>query len=129
MAKEDSKCGTDKATAILRKDQPSGIGNRSNLRDWSDYAKGNSFDPKDSKAQSRHDLSADGCKADFRGNWSDDWKQPQRKSEGRGWQNPINKAAVPNTYTTDKGSKRGDLSRGFTRNIRGFVAVGCSLGK
>jgi hypothetical protein len=27
--------------------------------------------------------SADGCKADLKGDWSDDWRQPQRKEEGK----------------------------------------------
>ena len=58
--------------------KPDGIGSKSNLKDWSDYAKRNSFDQKDLKAQSRHDLSADGCKADYKGDWSDKWQVPQR---------------------------------------------------
>ena len=89
----------------LRDGQPDGIGSRENLKDWTDYAEGNSFDQKASKAQSRHDLSADGCKADFKGDWSDDWKQPQRKSEGQGWAK-MDKVAADNTYNGKGGSKR-----------------------
>ena len=83
----------------LRDRQPDGIGCKSNLKDWSDRAKRNSFDQKASKAQSRHDLSADGCKADYKGDWSDkDWQVPQRNDlKARYWSDPINKAAVPNT--------------------------------
>ena len=55
----------------LRDGQPDGIGNRENLKAWSQRAKDNSFDQKDSKAQARHDLSADGCKSDNKGDWSD----------------------------------------------------------
>jgi len=36
----------------LRDGQPVGIGNKSNVKDWADYAKGNSFDQRQSKAQS-----------------------------------------------------------------------------
>ena len=35
-----------------------------------------------------------------------DQRQPQLQSERRGWQNPINTAAMPNSYTGKGGSKR-----------------------
>ena len=35
---------------------PRGLGTKANLRDWSDYARTNSFSQAGSKAQSRHDL-------------------------------------------------------------------------
>jgi len=35
-----------------------------------------------------------------------DWRQTQRKEEGRGWVEPINVAAKPNVYTGKGGSKR-----------------------
>jgi hypothetical protein len=82
----------EKSISMLRDGQPDGINNKSNLKDWSDYAKGNSFSQTASKAQSRHGLSADGCKAELKGDWSDDWQQPQKDSEGRGWRNPISQA-------------------------------------
>src|SRR5262245_39630200 len=68
----------------LRDGQPDGIGNKSNLKDWADYAKGNSFDQRQSKAQSKHDLDASNTK----GGESDEtglWEQPQRQAEGKGW--------------------------------------------
>jgi len=48
----------NKSIDKLRDGQPDGINNTSNLRAWADFAKGKSFDQSDSKAQSRHDLSA-----------------------------------------------------------------------
>jgi len=48
----------NKSIDKLRDGQPDGINNKSNLRAWADFAKGKSFDQSDSKAQSRHDLSA-----------------------------------------------------------------------
>src|SRR5262245_941911 len=46
----------------LRDGQPDGINNTSNLKDWADYAKGNSFNQRQSKAQSKHDLGASNTK-------------------------------------------------------------------
>jgi hypothetical protein len=41
----------DKSINLLRDGQPNGIGNKDNLRDWSNRAKGNSFDQRQSKAR------------------------------------------------------------------------------
>jgi len=37
--------------------------------------------------------------------WSDDWKQPQKDKEGRGWSD-IKVTTADNTYTGKSGSKR-----------------------
>jgi hypothetical protein len=33
-----------------------------------------------------------------------DWREPQKQSEGKCWRDPVNKAAVPNTWTGKGGS-------------------------
>ena len=107
MPKQEDKWGHEKSLEILRDGQPDGLGTKSNLRDWTDIAKRNSFSQAASKAQSRHSLSADGCKSDLKGDSSDDWRVPHRdNSKDRYWAEPINKAAVPNTYTRKGGSTR-----------------------
>jgi hypothetical protein len=93
----------NKAKDILRSDQPEGISNAANQKAWSDRAKSNSYG--NNKAQARDILSGVGVAKDAKGDWSDDWQQAQRKTEGRCFA-PINKAAVPNTYTTDKGGSK-----------------------
>ena len=70
----------------------SGIAKDSNLSKWADYAKGNSYGHN--KAQARAQLlrrSGDDEK------WSDDWQQPQKRQEGKGW-NISNDCAAGNTY-------------------------------
>lgn len=105
MAKEESKWGKNKATEMLRDGQPDGIGNKSNLKDWADYAKSNSYHAD--KAQLRHDIGTEGANADYRQGDVKHWKQPQRNdSKSRYWADPVNKAAVPNTTTGKGGSKR-----------------------
>ena len=49
---------------MLRDGPPDGIGNKSNLKDWADYAMGNSYMPD--KAQLRHDLGTEGANAIMR---------------------------------------------------------------
>ena len=62
----------------------SGFPTSNNLDKWASYAKQNSFDPKESRAQSKRDLSE--VKAGGRIN-SDDWQREPNKPyfEGRGW--------------------------------------------
>ena len=80
---------------------PDGIGNKSNLKDWADYAMGNSYMPD--KAQLRHDLGTEGANADYAAHDVEDWKQPQKQEEGRGW---AKASENDNTYTCKGGSKR-----------------------
>jgi hypothetical protein len=86
----------------LRDGQPDGIGNKSNLNDWADYAKRNSYHAD--KSQLRHDIGTERANADYAANDVEDWRQPQRKSEGRGWAEPVNPAAK--VYGGKGGSKR-----------------------
>ena len=82
----------------------SGINKQSNLDKWADYAKQNSYDGRECSKQSRHDLDASNIPEDSTGR---DMSVPrQRREEGRCFAE-INPAAKPNTYTTDKGTKRG----------------------
>lgn len=75
------------------------------VKEWSARAKSNSYTPD--RQAVRHSLGTEGANADYAAHDDKDWKQPQRKSEGRGFA-PINKAAVPNTYTTGKGGSKRD---------------------
>jgi hypothetical protein len=93
----------DKSIEKLRDGQPNGIGNKSNLRDWADCAKGNSCHAD--KAQLRHDIGTEGANADYAAHDVKDWKQPQRKEEGRGWAK-AKATTSDNTYTGPGGSKR-----------------------
>ncbi len=63
-----------------------------------------SFDQPASKAQFRHDLSGEGCAKDYAARDVKDWKQPQRKSEGRGYA-PMDAVTASHTYT-GKGGRR-----------------------
>ena len=57
MTNDTEKWGKDEAKKLAaRGDQPRGLGTKANLRDWSDYARTNSFSQAGTKAQSRHDL-------------------------------------------------------------------------
>ena len=106
----------DKHLDKLRDGQPDGIGNKSNLKAWSDYAKGNSYMPD--RAQLRHDIGTEVANADYRRGDDKDWKQPQRNdSESRYWSDPVNKAAMPNTYT-------GKGGLGGTRPFNQYPAIG-----
>jgi len=49
----------------------SGLPNNTNLDKWADYAKRGQL-----ARAGRHDAEND---------WSDDWQQPQKSEEGRGW--------------------------------------------
>jgi hypothetical protein len=54
MTNDTEKWGKDEAKKLpARGDQPRGLGTKANLRDWSDYARTNSFSQAGSKAQSR----------------------------------------------------------------------------
>jgi hypothetical protein len=84
--------------------QPKGRGTQSNISDWQDYAKRNSFDQSDSKAQSRKDPAP--VKAGQRiSDWSVDWQQPQKREEGKGWRH-WSELSQRNSYTGKGGSKR-----------------------
>ena len=83
-----------------------GIANKDNLAGWSDYAKGNSYKCDD--AALKADLDANVGSGGPKGresDWSDAWKQPQRKSERRGWAKPGCDLS-DKTYTGKGGSKR-----------------------
>ena len=76
------------------------IGNKSNLKDWADYAKGNSYHPD--KAELKANLNGSGRAG------RDD-TQPEapkvKTSEGRGWAK-AKATTSDNTYTGPGGSKR-----------------------
>jgi len=88
---------------MLRDGQPDGIGNKSNLKDWAEYSKRNSCHAD--KAQLKHNLGTEGANADYRAHDVEDWNQPQRKEEGRGWAK-AKATTSDNTYTGPSGSKR-----------------------
>jgi len=90
----------DQASLVFR-----GLGTKSNLNDWSAYAKQNSFSQADSKAQSRHDLSDAGCAKDFNAGDVKPWQQDQKGSEGKGWK-LWSEVAGRNSYTGRRGSRR-----------------------
>jgi len=76
------------------------------LEGWAGYAKKNSYQCDRAQLRDKLDANVDGKGPQAReSDWSDDWRQPQRKSEGRGWAKPGCDLS-DNTYTTDKGSKR-----------------------
>ena len=85
----------------MAKDKSIGISNKDNLAGWADYAKSNSYMPD--KAQLKHNLGTEGANADYAAHNVKDWKQPQRKEEGRGW---TKDSVTDNTYTGKGGSKR-----------------------
>jgi hypothetical protein len=88
----------------MAKDKYIGISNKENLAGWADYAKGNSYMPD--KAKLRDNLSGEGAAADYNNHDDkDNWRQPQRKEEGRGWAK-ANATTADNTYTGKDGSKR-----------------------
>ena len=60
----------------------SGLPTRNNLDKWHDYAERNSYG--DNKRQCRGQLARAG-RHDAENDWSDDWQQPQKSEEGRGW--------------------------------------------
>ena len=60
----------------------SGFAEENNLAKWADYAKKNSYG--DNKRQCRDQLAPVG-RGGRENDWSDDWKQPQKDKEGRGW--------------------------------------------
>jgi hypothetical protein len=63
---------------------------------------------RQNKAQSKRDLAPVTPKGrDDNWNSGDDWRVPQRKSEGRGWAD-MRRTTADNTYTGKGGSKRGD---------------------
>jgi len=79
----------------------SGFAKENNLAKWADYAK-NSYG--DNKRQCRDQLAPVG-RGGRENDWSDDWKQPQKDKEGRGWSD-IKVTTADNTYTGKSGSKR-----------------------
>jgi hypothetical protein len=81
-----------------------GIANKDNLAGWADYAKGNSY--QCDKAALKANLDSGGPGDAVSDNKLDsDWKQPQRKEEGRGWAK-AKATTSDNTYTGPGGSKR-----------------------
>ena len=50
------------------------------------------------KEATKHSVGTEGAIADFKAGDVKDWKQPQRKSEGRGWA-PMDKVTQANTFT------------------------------
>jgi hypothetical protein len=80
----------------------SGLPTDTNLDKGADYAKRNSYG--DNKRQCRDQLAPVG-RGDRENDWSDDWKQPQKKTEGRGWAD-MKATTADNTYTGNGGSKR-----------------------
>jgi len=73
------------------------------LKDWSQYAKDNSYHPD--KAQLRHDIGCDGCAGGYEQGIED---MPHQKREGRGYSH-IDSVTARNTYTSNKGgTKRED---------------------
>ena len=59
------------------------------------------------KAQLKHNLGTEGAKAEYAAHDVKDWRQPQRKEEGRGWAK-AKATTSDNTYTGKGGSKRDD---------------------
>ncbi len=57
------------------------------------------------KAQLKHNLGTEGANADYAAQDVKDWKQPQRKDEGRGWAK-AKPTTSDDTYTGPGGSKR-----------------------
>jgi hypothetical protein len=100
--KDEADWGKEEAETISKAKYISGFATENNLGQWANYAKGNSY--QTDKAQSKADLAPVQGWHDAE-DQSDEWPVPQRQEEGRGWAK-INPAAKPNTYTTDKGSKR-----------------------
>ena len=72
------------------------------LKAWSDRAKANSYHCD--KDELKHNLGTEGANADYAAHDDKDWKQPQRKEEGRGWAKAKGTTS-DNTYTKG-GSKR-----------------------
>ena len=48
--------------------------------------------------KAKHNLGTEGANADFAAHDVEDWKQPQKKSEGDGWAKPVNPEAAKNVY-------------------------------
>jgi hypothetical protein len=76
----------------------SGFATQNNLDKWSNRAK---------LRRQQGSVQGPACsgRAWDENDWSDKWQVPQAKSEGRCFAK-LNPAAEPNTYTTDKGTKR-----------------------
>jgi hypothetical protein len=90
--------------------QLKGEGTKSNLRDWAEYAKRNSYDQSESKAQSRRDLAPveKFSEEELSDDWSNAFRQvvPDRaKFEGRGWKH-WSESSKTNSYTGKGGSRR-----------------------
>lgn len=84
----------------------SGLPTDKNLDKWSDYAKRNSFNPRDSKAQSKRELGSVG-KADAENDYipnSGDWQTEQKDREGKGY-TFTNDLARQNSFT-GKGARQ-----------------------
>jgi hypothetical protein len=76
----------------MAKDKSLGTPTKDNLSGWAQYAKGNSYQCEKTQAKAKADPGL-----------GDDWEQPQRKEEGRGW---TKDSVTDNTYTGKGGSKR-----------------------
>ena len=54
----------------------------------------------------KHNLGTEGANDDYAAHDVEDWKQPQRKSEGDCWAKRVNPVAARNVYGGKGGSKR-----------------------
>jgi hypothetical protein len=70
---------------LLRDGQPDGINNKSNLKDWADYAKSNSYGNNKSQAKAQLDGSTAGKAESGIGIRSEGWQTKQKTSEGKCW--------------------------------------------
>jgi len=83
----------------------SGLPTDNNLDNWANYAKRNSFDTSETKAQSRDDLAPCG-RHDAENDWdSKNWHEAHKDREGRGWAD-MKATTADNTCTGKGGSKR-----------------------
>jgi hypothetical protein len=80
----------------------SGFAKETNLDKWADYARKNSYG--DNKPQAKDQLRPVG-RGGRENDYSDDWKQPQKKQEGRCWAD-MKATTADKTYTGKGGSKR-----------------------
>jgi hypothetical protein len=76
-----------------------------NLKGWASYARKNSYHADKAKLMDQLNGAGTGDRINDCIPNNEDWREPQKKSEGSGWAE-ISEAAKPNTYTGKGGSKR-----------------------
>jgi hypothetical protein len=110
MAQNEDKWGSKEAEKIVHAKYIGGEGTKSNLEKWASYAKRNSFDQSESKAQSKRDLAP--VEKFHAEELSDDWSNAsgqvvldKAKYEGKGWKH-WSEVSKTNSYTGNGGSKR-----------------------